>query len=366
MNKPWFVQLGDVADFINGCAFKPDDWHSAGLPIIRIQNLTDPDASFNLTERDVDPKYRVVAGDLLVSWSATLGVFEWRGPEALVNQHIFKVVADPRKIDLGFLRHALDASIHEMERFTHGSTMKHINRAEFLAHRIPLPPLDEQQRIAAILDKADALRQKRKQTHAMLAEIAFSTFIELFGDLNENPLGWPIEPLGRLATNCDSRRVPVKESDRDRRPGRYPYYGSVGIIDDIDDFLFEGEHLLVSEDGKHLESRTRPIACMAEGRFWVNNHAHVLSFNGKADLVFLMKFLEYQSIAPYITGIDQIKLNRNSMDMIPVPLPPLELQLRYRAFVEQLKTQTTLTIHHSQAIDRLFSSLQYRAFSGQL
>jgi len=95
-----FAQLGAVAEFINGAAFKPEDWSESGRRIIRIQNLTDPTKPYNRTTRAVAEKLRVRPGELLVSWSATLGVFEWGGPDdALLNQHIFRVVPDERKVD---------------------------------------------------------------------------------------------------------------------------------------------------------------------------------------------------------------------------------------------------------------------------
>jgi type I restriction enzyme, S subunit len=199
MNAPLaraVAPLGDVADFINGYAFKPEDWSSEGLPIIRIQNLTGTSNELNRTKLDVPEKYLVDRGDLLVSWSASLGVFQWQGPKAIVNQHIFKVVPNLKKVNVDYLRHSIDSSIHEMERFTHGSTMKHINRKEFLEHSIPLPPLDEQRRIAAILDKTDALRRKRKRTLELFDSLTQSIFQQMFGDPVSNPKGWKQANLG--------------------------------------------------------------------------------------------------------------------------------------------------------------------------
>lgn len=133
------VPLGDIADFINGAAFKPEDWGDDGLPIIRIQNLTDSSKPFNYTRREVSEKLVVNPGDLLVSWSATLGVFRWKGPQGLLNQHIFRVVPDDSLVDSNYLRHALGLALDDMERHLHGATMKHVNRGEFLGTRIPLP-----------------------------------------------------------------------------------------------------------------------------------------------------------------------------------------------------------------------------------
>ena len=189
--SPSRVPLGDIADFVNGVAFKPDDWEESGKRILRIQNLTDSTKPFNRTNRAVAKKYEVSPGDLLVSWSATLGVFVWEGPDtALVNQHIFRVVPDHGRIDPYYLRHMLSDALVQMEQHLHGATMKHVNRGEFLATTIPLPPLAEQKRIAGILDAADALRVKRREALAELDTLLQSTFLDMFGDPVTNLMGW--------------------------------------------------------------------------------------------------------------------------------------------------------------------------------
>lgn len=145
------VKLGDLGEFINGFAFKPSDWSEDGTPIIRIQNLTNPQALFNRTTKRVKDVLYVEPGDLLVSWSATLGVFRWQGKErAVLNQHIFKVVSKPI-IENEFLEFSLKFALQQVEKYLHGATMRHVNRQEFLDLKIPLPPLGEQKRIAKIL-----------------------------------------------------------------------------------------------------------------------------------------------------------------------------------------------------------------------
>ncbi|MEP4380734.1 MAG: restriction endonuclease subunit S [Alphaproteobacteria bacterium] len=148
------VTLGDVAEYINGFAFKPSDWEESGLPIIRIQNLTDEDKEFNRSKREVEERYRITNGDLLVSWSATLDAFVWTRGEALLNQHIFKVVPHT-ELDKRFVFYLLKKSIEELKKseHMHGSTMRHINRGPFLAHPAYLPPVAEQSRFADRLDE---------------------------------------------------------------------------------------------------------------------------------------------------------------------------------------------------------------------
>lgn len=150
-----WATVGETGRYINGVAFKPSDWGNEGLPIIRIQNLTNPHRTLNRTTRKVDAIYRVEAGDMLVSWSATLDAFLWDRETGLLNQHIFKVVADENIAEKRFLFYLLKLAINEMIKteHLHGSTMKHINRGPFLAHRVALPSLPEQQRIVAEIEK---------------------------------------------------------------------------------------------------------------------------------------------------------------------------------------------------------------------
>ncbi len=145
------VKLGEVADFQNGFAFKPSDWGEEGKPIIRIQNLTKSSKNINRTTVEVDPKYHVERGDLLISWSATIGVFLWEGEPALLNQHIFLVKPNDKilKKYLYFLGLTIKENI---EQLVHGTTMTHITKGKFLDIKIPLPSFEEQRRIVAKLE----------------------------------------------------------------------------------------------------------------------------------------------------------------------------------------------------------------------
>lgn len=150
--------LGEVAEYINGFAFKPEDWSSTGgLPIVRIQNLTGSSKSINSTHReDVPLKYRIEKGDLLISWSATIGVYIWDGPEAFLNQHIFKVVCSERILRkyLYFLGDQISESIKAK---THGNTMQHITKGLFEEIEIPLPSVEIQESIVEKLEKEESL-----------------------------------------------------------------------------------------------------------------------------------------------------------------------------------------------------------------
>ncbi len=147
--------INDTGEYINGFAFKPTHRTESGLPIIRIQNLTNESKPIHLTSFKIDEAYKVDNGSLLVSWSATLDVFIWRRGEALVNQHIFKVIPEASLINKNLLYHWLKIAIDELQKteHLHGSTMKHINRGPFMAHKLPIPPENEQTRIVEKLEE---------------------------------------------------------------------------------------------------------------------------------------------------------------------------------------------------------------------
>ena len=190
--------LGETARFVNGAAFKPDDWCGDGLPIIRIQNLTGTGESFNLTRRTVKPELVVEPGDLLVSWSATLDVYRWAGPRGVLNQHIFKVLPKPG-VDSDYLYFALKSSLAELSAKTHGSTMKHVVRGDFESTRVRLPALDEQRPIVDVLARADGIVRLRREAQQKAAELIPAIFIDMFGGPGTNPRGWPVHALGSLA-----------------------------------------------------------------------------------------------------------------------------------------------------------------------
>ena len=127
--------------------------------------------------------------------------------------------------------------------------------------------------------------------------------------------------LSDLCEILDSKRKPLSALQRAKKQGIYPYYGAQGIIDHLDDYLLDGEYLLVAEDGANLETRNQPIANIAKGKIWVNNHAHVLGNNGKCPLNLLGFILNNMNISPYVTGCAQPKLNQENLRNIEIELP---------------------------------------------
>ena len=204
-------RLGDIATYINGFAFKPEDRGTVGLPIIRIQDLTGNAYDLGFYAGNYPERIEINDGDVLISWSASLGVYVWDKGKALLNQHIFKVVFDKCEVNREYFVYAVRYKLKEMELKTHGATMKHIVKKDFDNTLIPFPTLEEQENIANLLDKISTIILVRQQQLQKLDELVKARFFEMFGDPLLDDGRYCKAPLGCLAQVGSSKRIFEKE-----------------------------------------------------------------------------------------------------------------------------------------------------------
>ena len=235
-----------------------------------------------------------------------------------------------------------------------------ISPTDFFSIVLPTPvKKEEQQKIADCLSSIDelidaesrklkALEKYKKGLMQKLFPAAGKTLPEWrfpeFKYKNE----WRIKPLGKICSNWDSRRVPITEKDRVR--GKIPYIGASGVIDYINDFIFDEDLLCVSEDGANLVARTYPIAFSISGKTWVNNHAHVLKFSHKYTQNIVESYLNMINLQDFLTGMAQPKLNRAKLDIIPIPLPEKKEQQK---IVDCLSEIDTMIKEQSNKVEQL-------------
>lgn len=213
------ARLGDLATYINGYAFKPADWGDTGLPIIRIQDLNGNSYQLNRYDGEYPERIEVNDGDVLISWSASLGVYVWQRGKALLNQHIFKVVFDKLPVNKEYFVFAVEHKLAEMESKTHGATMKHIVKKDFDGTTIPYPPIEKQAEIADHLRRITSLIDRQAEQLLLLDQLVKSRFIELFGDPVLNQHGWRKVALEVNATLLNGRAY---KQDELLDSGKYP------------------------------------------------------------------------------------------------------------------------------------------------
>jgi type I restriction enzyme S subunit len=156
------------------------------------------------------------------------------------------------------------------------------------------------------------------------------------------PAGWMVKKLGDVVDCFDKLRSPLSSIQRAKIHGIYPYYGAQGIIDYIDDYIFDGQYILIAEDGENLRSRKQPIANIAKGRFWLNNHAHVLRNNKDSNFGFIYYYLNFVNLSAFVTGAVQPKLNQENLFKIPILCPPIEEQKEIATILSSLDDKIEL------------------------
>ena len=243
---------------------------------------------------------------------------------------------------------ALDTLCNSLD----GRLRKSILSEAIQGHLVPQDPTDEPasqllQRIQA--EKAKLVKEGKLKKAALSDSVIFrgedNKYYEKVGKtitcIDEDipfeiPETWEWCRFGNIMINRDSERIPLSVSQRQSLDKVYDYYGASGVIDKVDKYLFDKDLLLIGEDGANLLYRSTPIAFIAKGKYWVNNHAHVLDACGGLNLPYMSMFINAISLADYITGTAQPKMNQKMMNSILIPLPPLAEQRRIVAKVEEV------------------------------
>ena len=232
------------------------------------------------------------------------------------------VLHKPKKdISEKFLFYVLNNNIDFFVK--RGGGQPFISKGDIEKTIINLPKLETQNQIVKELDSYQKIIDGCNQ------------IIETYKSSIDIDPSWEMVELGELYDeNLDSKRIPIEKSKR--KKGRFPYYGASGIVDYVDDYIFDDELLLISEDGANLIARKYPICFSAKGKFWVNNHAHIIRVDDKILLKYLEYYLNSADLKRYITGAAQPKLNRQSMDKIKIKIPEKKMM---KLIVEDLNNE---------------------------
>ncbi len=374
------VKLGDVATYINGYAFKPSDWSEKGLPIIRIQDLTGNSYQCNRYNGEYDKKYEIIDGDVLISWSASLGVYVWKGEKAVLNQHIFKVLFDKCEIDKNFFVHQAVNILEKAESSAHGATMKHLTKKVFDSLPFYLPPLEEQRKIAETLNKVSDLIDKRKQQLEKLDLLVKSKFVDMFGDSKINSKKWLIKKLEDISSVGSSKRVFVDELQNSGIPFyRGTEIGALAENEKIKPELFITEvhyNTLCQMSGFPQKGDLLMPSICSDGRIWLVNTDEnfyfkdgrvlwVHSINEETNgyyLKYLLKekfIMDYNSIA---SGTTFAELKIFALKNLYIMLPPIELQNQFADFVQQTEKTKTIINQSLEKLETLKKALMQEYF----
>lgn len=294
----------------------------------------------------------IPSNSLLLTSRASIGYCAINKTEICTNQGFQNIVPN-EWIKVDFLYYMIQSHLaqRQLARSAYGSTFKEVPNKDMKKIKILVPSIPEQQKITSYLSKLDDiinLTQKIiDQLQALKKGLMQRLFTEGIGhtEFKETRLGkipkeWEIKKLGDIINIYDSERIPLSQAERNERKGNYPYCGATGIIDYIDDYLFDGEYVLLAEDGGPF-GKFENSAYLMNGKFWVNNHAHIIqAIHGKTTNLYLLYVLNYLSLLPYIVGSTRQKLNQGDLKKIKIPVPSLAEQEFIAKILSDLDNKT--------------------------
>lgn len=263
----------------------------------------------------------------ITSRGAGVGYVSWNeGKYFRGNLNYSATVKDSEKLLPRYLYYFLKNNSKKIEELCTFDGIPALNKSKLEKLNIAIPHEDIQKEIVKILDKfTDYVTELtaeltfRQKQYSYFRDKLLSFDDESMGGANNKVYTVQWKMLGEVAENLDSQRKPVTKGNRSS--GNYPYYGASGIVDYVDDYIFDGDYLLVSEDGANLIARKTPIAFSISGKSWVNNHAHILRFDDAIDQKYVGYYLNYIDLTPYISGAAQPKLNQQNLNSIKIPYP---------------------------------------------
>jgi len=368
-----YKRLGDIASYINGYSFKPEDRGTEGLPIIRIQDLTGNAYDLGFYNGDYPERIEINDGDVLISWSASLGVYLWDRGKALLNQHIFKVVFDKCAVDKQYFIYAIQHKLKEMESKTHGATMKHIVKKDFDDTVIPFPSLEQQVEIASTLSKAANICKMHHHQLSSLDDLIKARFVEMF-DLDNCKWG----TFGENTDFIDYRgHTPELSRDGTIRMINAKSVGK-GFFKYVDEYVTEeiyeswmhrgfgypGDILFVTEGHTFGNTCLIPSGLnkFALGQRVITIKAH----KGLLTNAFLCSYMQtdrfWKDINVYRTGGTAQGIRSKDLVKVRIPLAPIKDQKKFSAFVLQIDKSKSAIQKSLDETQLLFDSLMHQYF----
>ncbi|MFN9438887.1 MAG: restriction endonuclease subunit S [Brevundimonas sp.] len=375
------ARLGKHVEILSGFAFKSGQFNldGRGLPLVRIRDVK-PARSDTYYEGEYDERFVLSDGDLLVGMDGEFNSARWKGGRALLNQRVCRIRSASASLDEQYLFWFLPKALKDIEDKSNFVTVKHLSSKQINDIQIPLPPLDEQKRIAAILDQADELRCKRQRTIDRLNELGQAIFHEMFGDPKSNPRDLPWVSLGEIADFYSGNSLPEGEVFTGQLDGHL-----LLKVSDLNHELNQQNIVCAATWSPSPGSRAgtcprnalvfpkRGGAIGTNKKRWLKRSAildpnlmGVYPNEDRLTMSFLNGWFQTFNLSDIASGSSVPQLNKQDLAPLRIALPPIAEQLEYGRRMEALADTRQGYGRAMDCLSRLFSSLQHRAFQGGL
>ncbi|MPM71313.1 hypothetical protein SDC9_118277 [bioreactor metagenome] len=383
--EEWTVcKLGDIVDVSQGLAINSKSKYllqNTGLPLLRITDLFNNVQIQFINPKKVPKQFIANEDELIYTRTGQVG-YVFKGRTGVVHNNCFKVFPKSDNLDKNFLYWFLyQKSIREYANLiASGSVQKDLTHSAFKSIEISVPPLPTQHRIVEILSSLDNKIELNRQTNATLEAIAQAIFKEWFvnfnfpgatGEMIESelgmiPKGWRVGKLEEIITNYDRKRVPLSSRERENRKGIFPYFGAASILDYVDDYIFDGIYLLMGEDGTVITENGKPVLQYVSGKFWVNNHTHVLQGRSPFSTEYVLLQLKNTNVKHIVTGAVQPKINQGNMNELPVIIPDEFPLLSFQEIINPIFNNILDTEQETSILTKIRDDLLPKFMNGEI
>ncbi len=305
--------------------------------------------------------------------------------EGVFHNNFFLVDFDRKILSKNYLIYFLkQGKIQGFIRGLAGSTtIPDLNHDDFFRLLMPVPPIEEQKKIASILNTVDNLIAKYDSiidSTKLLKQGLMQTLLTkgighkkfkivkwYFGKEIEIPEDWEVKTIDDSCNVLDSERVPLNSEEREKISGEIPYYGANGVQGHINKYLFDEDLVLLAEDGGYFdEYQFRPIAYFISGKSWVNNHAHVLSAKSNNVLKWIFYSLVHKNILPWINGSTRTKLNQSDLKQIQICIPSIQEQQKIASILDGVDSKISELESKKTSLEKLKKGLMQKLLTGQI
>ena len=354
--------LGEHIKILSGYAFKSKEFNENGhgIPVVRIRDVGKKKSN-TFYSGEYSEEYLLDNGDFLIGMDGDFRLAKWQGGKALLNQRVCKIMSKESSLSKEYMYYMVPRELKKIEDTTSFATVKHLSVKKIKDIKIPLPPLDQQKKIAAILDAADAYRQKTKALIEKYDELTQSLFLDMFGDPVTNPRGYEKINLGDISHMKAGKFVKAVDIKSEENPNLHSCYGGNGLRGYVESFTHEGEFLLIGRQGALCGN-----VKIVNGKFHATEHAVVCSPIMKYESLWLYHMLVMINLNKYATGAAQPGLNVGTLVELEVVFPPNNLQCQFAERVQAIEEQKTQAETSLAQVEDLFNSLLQKAFKGEL
>lgn len=370
------VSLGDICDIKIGRTppRKQPQWFSEshGIKWVSIKDMGNTGKYISQTSEfltaDAIKKFNIPiipAGTLLMSFKLTVGRLGFTEYDMCSNEAIAQLpIKDVNVADKDYLYYYLSnfnfdslSSTSSIATAVNSKTVKNIP--------IDLPPFDQQKKIADILSSLDEKIELNRRMNETLEQLGQALFRHYFID-NPEAVGWKSGTLGDIIVNFDSKRKPLSSRQRAKMQGDYRYFGATSVMDHVNDYLFDGTYLLLAEDGSVMRSDGTPYLQYVWGRFWINNHAHVIQAKYPFTVEYLYLLLAKTNVQSLVSGAVQLKINQKAMNSLVISIPPDDLVIKFCNLANSLFAQYRENEEQIELLVNLRDSLLPKLISGEI